>query len=353
MMEMSRVRSLGQVAPLPNQTSLYAWACDSCLRRTASEVDALIDVSGFAYGDALGLVGFSRVRPLVEYCWRHGRPAIFLPQAWGSFRKPQVRMALRGLLSGASTRFYARDEQSCRHLQSALGRPTGSIKPRPDVTFRFQGASAWEGERTLRGMGCSKQRPIVGVAPNMRVYERTAGEGGDNRYVQALTSLVRHCVDNHDVDVVFQANEIDTRRRRVDDRYLCRLIGASVDRPGRCFLTQEPLSAEKTKALIGHFEYLIGSRFHSLVFAFCQGVPAMAIGWSHKYRELFSLFGMKDEVHESGEVDVEDLVSTFERGWSQRHLRRPAILAQVRQLQAEADALFDEVAAAVREGQRR
>ena len=67
-------------------------------------------------------------------------------------------------------------------------------------------------------------------------------------------------------------------------------------RPERCFVPNEYLSAEAVWSLTGCFDLLLASRFHALVFGFSQGVPAAALGWSHKYEELFSLFGWKDEV---------------------------------------------------------
>src|SRR5690606_30076167 len=45
------------------------------------------------------------------------------------------------------------------------------------------------------------------------------------------------------------------------------------------------------KAIIGKARLVIGSRFHALVCALTQAVPAIASGWSHKYQALFEDYG--------------------------------------------------------------
>lgn len=345
--EIGRARDLRQLQSLCNRKALFARACGDYLERAIQGFDAYIDISGFAYGDAWGMGFFRSSRILKEYCRRHSKPAIYLPQSWGTFEDPQVRAALRGLLSGSLTHFYSRDTHSSRCLESALGMPDGAVSAFPDIAFRFLGGTAQQGEQLLRGMGCAVQRPLIGIAPNMRAYERAAGQGHANAYLQTLVGFANYCLENYDVDLVLQANEVDISGLRLDDRYLCSLLAASVNRPDRCFFTQEALSAEATKALIGHFQFLVASRYHSLVFALSQGVPCMAIGWSRKYWELFSLFGMGDEVQDCMDADVGGLISTFERGWNERDSRRAHILRRVGLLQLDVDAVFDDVACTI------
>ena len=38
------------------------------------------------------------------------------------------------------------------------------------------------------------------------------------------------------------------------------------------------------------FQYLVASRFHSIVHAFKNGIPCIALGWATKYHDLLNLF---------------------------------------------------------------
>lgn len=323
-------------------------ACLCYLNRSKMHFDCFIDISGFAYGDTWGLGNFKNIAPLMNYFCTKDKPVVFLPQAWGSFDKPHIRKSLREILKDRNSTFYSRDERSSRYLEQALDHPPGSLPSYPDIAFRFHGGSPEQGEHVLRSMGCTLSRPIIGIAPNMRVYERVSGKGMQNVYLKALVRLVNYCLEHYDIDIILQANEIAYLNNRMDDRYLCSLILASLSDPNRCFMTHDHLTAEATKSLIGHFDYLIASRFHSLVFGLSQGIPAMALSWSHKYRELFSMFGMEDRVHECQSIEPETLIETFKRGWAERKREHESIVQKANQIQAQVATLFDEVSEKIR-----
>lgn len=42
--------------------------------------------------------------------------------------------------------------------------------------------------------------------------------------------------------------------------------------------------------IIKQFEFVIASRFHSIVHAFRNGIPCIALGWATKYYELMEMF---------------------------------------------------------------
>jgi colanic acid/amylovoran biosynthesis protein len=335
---------LRQLAALPHRERFLAGACEQFLRKKFPDPDCVLDISGFAYGDAFGPAAFAANRYLPAYCRRRGIPYICLPQAWGSFRKPGMAAALREFAGAPGVVLCARDRRSAGYLAEALGRAPGSIPVAPDIAFAFSSAGRLPGEQRAARMCLGLQRPIVGVGPSMRVYERAAGRGPASVYLRALVHFIRHVIAAYDVDVVVQPNEIDAGGAGFDDRYLCSMIVAAVGRPDRCGTVTEPMPAEDVHALIGRFSCLVGSRYHGLIFALSQGVPCLAIGWSHKYAELLSQFGLEHAVQEVDGIDAPGLIAAFEDTWARRDALRPVIAATARRLQQQCTVFFDELA---------
>lgn len=310
----------------------------------AGQFDAFVDISGFAYGDTWGPGPALSVLPVTRLAAQRSLPVVFMPQAWGAFDKPKVRESVLGLTGGPKTLVFSRDPRSTRHLESA-GLTAGSIATRSDIVFAFEGGTAADGRALLRAMGCDLERPLVGVAPNMRVYERSEGVDARNEYVRMLVALVRHCTDRHEVDVVLLPSECAPVDRGTDDRRLCALVRDEARRDSRCHTSAGYVTADGTRALVGRCDYLVGSRFHALVFALSQGVPCTALGWSHKYRELMELFESADDCLGHEEASEAAVIGSFDAGWRDRDVGRARRLQIAGALRADVRALFDEVAA--------
>lgn len=324
-------------------------------RKTAFEinaighVDGVIDVSGFAYSDSWGTGSLKNTWAWIEYCAAKKKPYIFLPQAWGSFEKKEVSSWAKRICKDANL-VFSRDDESSNYLAKLQNIPISEVRTLPDIAFRFRGASEVVGRSIFRDLGLVKDgRPVITLVPNMRVYERTAGTGASNQYVNLLVALTNYCIENLGASVLLVPNEIRVPSSvGPDDRFLCGIIECCIRNPEYCYTIREYYPSETIKAILGQSDLLIASRFHSLVFALSQGVPVLALGWSHKYRELLRSFGLEDFVVEHDRLDTNSVLSLVERAWERREESRRLILETVPQLQEKIDKLFDEVATSIR-----
>jgi polysaccharide pyruvyl transferase WcaK-like protein len=85
------------------------------------------------------------------------------------------------------------------------------------------------------------------------------------------------------------------------------------------------LSGPELKAILGGCDAIVSSRYHSLVAALSMGVPCLAVGWHHKYHELFRLFGLEKWVVDYSGCDKTTLMDAFDRLWDERNTLRGKI----------------------------
>ena len=241
-------------------------------------MDAVVDIHGYAFGDAWSPMAAHMAREWTRFCAARGKPFIFMPQSWGSFEKKGFAEPIRAMFN-ESALFYARDTVSQAHLAKILGKTVEDIPLAPDIAFRFEGAPREVGAALLQRMGVNPASgPLIGVASNMQVYKRTSGKGTGNSYVQVLAQLCDYCVKRLGAKVVLIPNEMcPPAESRMDDRFLCGLVRSTVKAPASCVTLRDFLYAEETRSIIGNCDLLVGSRFHALVFALSQGVPVMAL----------------------------------------------------------------------------
>lgn len=308
-----------------------------------SSSDAVVDISGYAYGDPWGS-GPARVTAMAaEFCAAHCKPYLFFPQAWGPFESAPVRMACARACRAASI-VTARDAVSQEYLKQLPGLPPECIVRVPDIAFRFTGASPETGIAVLRQLGLPVgSRPIVGVAPNMKVYVRTPGTAGGNRYVLVLAEICRMLRRAGAAVILLPHHLIQAETGTVDDRMLCSLVEGRVRDPAVIAWTDCP-TAPVIKSVIGQLDLLVGSRFHALVAALSSGVPAFALGWSHKYVELLRPFGLQDFVANHDQLDLGVLLRQFESGFQRREQWKQKVAQALPAVEAEVDRFFDRVA---------
>jgi colanic acid/amylovoran biosynthesis protein len=310
--------------------------------------DGVLDVSGFLFTDSWGVLGVNaakNARGWVDYCLARRRPYVFLPQAWGPFSDPAFAESIRGICRGAAA-VYARDTVSRGYLVELLGQTNARIELAPDIAFRFQGGPLDEGSRLLESHGLKTgANPIVGISPNMRVYERVPGTELGNAYIRMMVDTARMCISELGASVVLVPHEIQPGAASPrDDRFLCRMIAQALgaDQPVAALCGE--YTAETLKAVIGNLDLLVGSRFHSLVFALASGVPCVAAGWSHKYPELLALVGMEKFALGHPQETSEKLLPLVRQAWRERAEIRRSIGERLPGVHLAVDKIFDRAA---------
>jgi polysaccharide pyruvyl transferase WcaK-like protein len=306
-------------------------------------MDGIIDVSGYAYHEGT-LPRLIRMALVLREMRQGGRCVFYLPQAYGPFNNRVSRWWIQ-TLQKQGPQLYSRDSVSTRYLTRA-GIPPEEISEAPDIALIFRGDDASIGKKILDKAGCFHEpnRPLIGISVNIKIFERTAGEGIDNQYVQTIQSLILYIIDHLDGYALLIPNEIHAESDAVDDRHLNLVIMSGFEASDSIIVLDRKMTAAETKAVIANLDYLVASRFHSLVFALSYGVPVLALGWSHKYHELLQLFDLEEFCLSHESFELAHILSLFNQGWSRRKEMREKIESNLPQLQTRVHAVFDQIA---------
>lgn len=291
---------------------------------TRGEPDALVDISGFAFSDQWGARKARQRADRAEAFRRRRRPVVFLPQAWGPFEDPAVAAQVTRIVDAAD-RVYTRDGRSHEALLGVVGERTSVVRA-PDLTFDSPPSTA------------PAEPPTLVVVPNGRLIDR--GDWTPESYVTFLAELAGKLAPELGPPTVVLHTGEDM------DRQLGRQIA---QRTGGALESEpDPL---RLKGVLAASEVVVGSRFHALLGALASGVPAMAVGWSHKYEQLFADFGIEHLVVGSDDepTTAADRVRSEALGDDGDRLRT-RLAAQSRDYRTELDALWDDLAERI--GQR-
>lgn len=259
--------------------------------RLDTEIDAVLDASGLAYGDQLGARGMEGSARAARGWKRRGIPYVLLPQTFGPFALSGTRRTVSSLI-GCAILAFARDAESYRHLVELVGEQP-KIRQAPDITVAIEGVVHPRHER-LRDRVC--------IVPNARMIDMVSA-GAARRYLPFVARCAQMLAARGGRPF-FLIHEGETDVRIAAECNARSGLALEIVRE------DDPLIL---KGVIGACRGMIGSRFHGLLGALSQGVPALAAGWNHKYEMLFRSYGFPEGVMtlEEDDAGVERLMRCF------------------------------------------
>lgn len=254
-----------------------------CVR--AHETGALLDLSGFAFSDQWGGMAIRNARRLGQIAsWyrRRGKPVILMPQAFGPFESKDVRDAFRRLSENVDL-MIARDGRSFAMAKEVADRSVRLLQA-PDCALFFA---------QREPLSASEADQQIAVVPNCRMLDK--GTSPSELYVDRLCEVARYAAqEGYKILVVVHSDE-------EGDRALAQRILSAIP-PGMGTI-EVPRDSETSIQTLRRSLVVVGSRYHALVASLANHVPAICLGWSHKYNELYGDLGVKDLVLNPEDAD--------------------------------------------------
>lgn len=268
--------------------------------------DILVDASGISFTDDRTFLNV-----LINTLWFlpgviSGIPMVKVSQSLGPYKKNYVRILANMVMKHMDV-IICRGQTSYDYTRKFLKSP--NIYNLPDTAFCLVPEDQENTSRILKERGLVRGKYIaVGPSFVMRDYMEK------DVYVELLINSIEELGRRTDMPFVLiphsWQHSIQFGVDSVNEDYsVCRSIAEKLSPEIPCVVIDVKLSAREFKSIIGDSYMAIGSRYHFLVASLSSGVPSMALGWSHKYRELFAEFDISDYVLEYWSMDKESVLA--------------------------------------------
>lgn len=246
--------------------------------------DAMIDISGYALGSNWSFRNNDRYLNHLEFAKAFKIPVYLMPQSFGPFdfgeEHPGIDQRCRELLPGCQA-ILAREQEGYDALINTYG--LKNVQLAHDLVLNNKGIDLANIFKTVPQFELPEIAPnSIAVVPNGRNLTV-----GNNEEVLALyRAAIRRGLE--------QGKIVYLLHHAASDAKISAQLKEAFSEEERVILLEQEFSCLEFNELVKRFDYLMASRFHSIVHAFKNGIPCVTLGWAKKYDDLLDQFGQGD-----------------------------------------------------------
>lgn len=242
------------------------------------DCDMVLDISGYALSSKWSYFNNVKFLSRIELAKKYGKPIFLLPQSFGPFNYSGKSESLINRLKEDLKYpicIYAREQQGYELLTKEL--KLTNVKKSSDIVLQ---SKIDDKGQTVSGI-FDIPKESVAIVPNIHCYSYKP-----SALIKFYSNVISYLLkEGKTIYVVRHSNA---------DLEVCTKIKACFEHDERVILFGEMLDNRKFSAFIKRFQYLIASRYHSIVHSYKMSVPCFVIGWADKYVELMETFGQLD-----------------------------------------------------------
>lgn len=258
---------------------------DSTVCEIIPRVDAIFDVSGYAMSSIPGFGGTDRMMDFMKMAYDYNVPYFLMPQSFGPFDYPDYKKAELNVLLSSCRMIFPREESGYKLLKDTFN--LENIEKSYDMVLQnksFDARNIYISEEKL-DIDVRDVADKVGIIPNTALHFYMTDEKVVNIYKEVIDQLL---LKGKNIYIIPHS----------DDSDLCESINELYINEKKVTYLNGDYDCIEFESLIKDFEFLVASRFHSIVHAYRQSVPCVIIGWADKYNELAELMKQKDYLYD-------------------------------------------------------
>lgn len=254
------------------------------LNNTIKNALFFVDVSGYALSSDWEWTVSADYLLNIIIANKFNIPYYIFPQSFGpfdySFKNKLQLYPLINLCMKYPRQIFAREETSMKYLSKFR---KNNIFRANDILLQVENTDLRNIYKDIPNFKKLEIEPdSVGIIPNSRVKERM----NEDKFYLTYKMLIKEIICcGHKVYILNHSSE---------DSRLCARIKKIFSLNEKVELIDGDLNAIELEHIIKQFNFIVASRYHSIVQAYKNGIPALVIGWADKYYELLNKFDQSE-----------------------------------------------------------
>ena len=288
---------------------LKAFAADE-LDKTVIDVihnaKYVLDISGYSLGDDWGCDASIGYCLRVKYAHKCGAKVYLMPQSFGPFdyKGKQATKALKQIkkcLPHAEL-IMAREEEGYLSLKRMFN--LKNVIKTNDMVLQNKGIDLSNVYTVVPNYAPPQiTTDSVAIIPNSKTFKF-----GDESEQFLIYDEIVLALKNNGKSVYFLSHSSE------DHDISVKLFERYKQDYNECYLMDKEFSCIEFDRIVSKFNFIIASRYHSIVHSYRNSVPAIVLGWAIKYKELMELFDQNDyQFNVRDTVDLKSLVTTLDK----------------------------------------
>lgn len=306
-----------------------------CTRRNVSlhcitQMDMVADITGGdSFSDIYGMRRFVMSFLCKWLVLLFGIDLVMLPQTYGPFKRRLAKAMARYILKRASL-VYSRDRAGVEYVKKVLKDPqNGKVRFIPDVAFVLDSHKpehlGIEPSADIR----SHNSIVIGLNISGLLfnggYTRNNMFGLKSNYRESIYAVLEMLLRDRDVVILLVPHVFPQTGYEVEsdpDACLSIYEQFKIKYPGRIFLAKGEYDQGEIKYIIGLCDFFIGSRMHACIAALSQGIPAVGIAYSKKFRGVFESLYVENLAIDMRKNSIDQILITLSKIFIKRNVTR-------------------------------
>ena len=258
------------------------------LKEIIKNSEAFIDISGYALSSQFGLLSSFNYLLNIIISKKHNIPYYIFPQSLGPFNyfflsKPIIMPLIKHYLKYPE-KIYARETEGFDFVNKF----NNNVEHSMDIVLQTRDYELFNiYKEKIEFKNIKIDSNSVGIIPNLRVIERVDKEKIFAIYKSVIRTLLEY------------KKTVYILRHSYEDLEICQKIKSFFNDKENVKLIHYDLNSIELENLIKQFDFVIASRYHSIIHSYKNGIPAIGIGWAVKYYELLDKFGQLTYFYDS------------------------------------------------------